>query len=254
MTGPAHRARQIEPSWLGRLRPAARDGRGQPGATCARWPGGRRRPAGCGCSARSTPRWRADDPFGGEVPDPYGGRPDDYALAFDLIQAAARGLGRAARGVAATRSPRGRERAGGRRRQRPAGPADRDRGARSCARSAAQHRWRHYRVILADGRAVFAKAAAADLGRGLRAPRPAGWRWLAEAERRRRCPRCSAGTRPCWSSPGCPTGQPDAVAARAVRPRTGPAARGRRGPVRGTVAGVHRQPAAARRGSARGRG
>ena len=34
----------------------------------------------------------ADDPYQGQVPDPYGGPPDDYAAAFDLVQAAVRGL------------------------------------------------------------------------------------------------------------------------------------------------------------------
>ncbi len=33
-----------------------------------------------------------DDPFGGQVPDPYGGSSAQYALAFDLIEAAAKGL------------------------------------------------------------------------------------------------------------------------------------------------------------------
>ena len=32
------------------------------------------------------------DPYGGDVPDPYHGSPADYALAFDLVQAAASGL------------------------------------------------------------------------------------------------------------------------------------------------------------------
>lgn len=34
----------------------------------------------------------ADDADDGEIPDPYGGRADDYALALDLVQAAAKGL------------------------------------------------------------------------------------------------------------------------------------------------------------------
>jgi protein-tyrosine phosphatase len=38
------------------------------------------------------PGLTAADPYDGEVPDPYGGAPEDYALAFDLVQAAARGL------------------------------------------------------------------------------------------------------------------------------------------------------------------
>jgi low molecular weight protein-tyrosine phosphatase len=38
------------------------------------------------------PALRADDPHEGQVPDPYGGGPEDYALALDLVQAAVRGL------------------------------------------------------------------------------------------------------------------------------------------------------------------
>jgi len=33
-----------------------------------------------------------DDPYQGEVPDPFGGSADDYALAFDLVLAATTGL------------------------------------------------------------------------------------------------------------------------------------------------------------------
>jgi protein-tyrosine phosphatase len=40
----------------------------------------------------------ADDPYNGEVPDPYGGNAGDYALALDLVQAAARGLAAALAG------------------------------------------------------------------------------------------------------------------------------------------------------------
>jgi fructosamine-3-kinase len=43
-----------------------------------------------------------------------------------------------------------------------------------------QHRWRHYRGILADGRAVFAKVASGDLGAVFGAEAQ-GLRWLAEA-------------------------------------------------------------------------
>jgi protein-tyrosine phosphatase len=32
------------------------------------------------------------DPYEGAVPDPYGGDPEDYALALDLVQSAARGF------------------------------------------------------------------------------------------------------------------------------------------------------------------
>ncbi len=44
----------------------------------------------------------------------------------------------------------------------------------------AQHLWAHYRVTLADGRVVFAKAAADDLG-GIFEAEARGLRWLAEA-------------------------------------------------------------------------
>ncbi len=60
--------------------------------TCAGWRAARTPPAGCGCCARSTPGLADDDPFGGEVPDPYGGHPGEYARAFELIHAAAKGL------------------------------------------------------------------------------------------------------------------------------------------------------------------
>jgi protein-tyrosine phosphatase len=33
-----------------------------------------------------------DDPYQGQVPDPYGGPPDDYAVALDLVLAAVHGL------------------------------------------------------------------------------------------------------------------------------------------------------------------
>ena len=42
------------------------------------------------------------------------------------------------------------------------------------------HRWRYYRAVLADGREVFAKVAAAGLG-GLFAAEAHGLRWLGEA-------------------------------------------------------------------------
>src|SRR6266568_4174017 len=43
-----------------------------------------------------------------------------------------------------------------------------------------QHRWQHYRAVLADGREVFAKVAGADLG-GVFAAEAHGLRWLGEA-------------------------------------------------------------------------
>jgi fructosamine-3-kinase len=44
-----------------------------------------------------------------------------------------------------------------------------------------QHRWRHFRAVLADGRAVFAKAATADLGPVFSAE-ARGLAWLAQAQ------------------------------------------------------------------------
>jgi hypothetical protein len=38
------------------------------------------------------PELKPDDPYQGEVPDPFGGSADDYALAFDLVLAATTGL------------------------------------------------------------------------------------------------------------------------------------------------------------------
>jgi len=86
--GSGHEARQIQPAWLEdydlllamdtsnleRLRTMARS---KPSLT------GR------------IVLMRAFDPAappGAEVPDPYGGGPDDYAHVFDLVDAAARGL------------------------------------------------------------------------------------------------------------------------------------------------------------------
>lgn len=88
--GSRHRARQLQPSWLARydlvlaldranfadLRAMASDG-----------DTGRIR------LLRSfDPALRADDPYSGEVPDPFGGGPDGYALAFGLVLAAVGGL------------------------------------------------------------------------------------------------------------------------------------------------------------------
>jgi fructosamine-3-kinase len=55
---------------------------------------------------------------------------------------------------------------------------------REIRRLGGQHEWGHYRVVLADGRLVFAKAAGADLGAGrdgLFEAEARGMRWLADA-------------------------------------------------------------------------
>jgi protein-tyrosine phosphatase len=45
------------------------------------------------------------DPYDGQVPDPYGGPAQDYALALDLVQAAARGLAAALAGLLEVPAP-----------------------------------------------------------------------------------------------------------------------------------------------------
>lgn len=89
--GSEHRARQLHPSWLdgydlvlaldranlADLRAMTTDPRA----------------AGRVRLLRSfDPALRPDDPYQGEVPDPFGGGPDGYALAFGLVLAAVKGL------------------------------------------------------------------------------------------------------------------------------------------------------------------
>jgi protein-tyrosine phosphatase len=96
--GSAHRARQFQPSWFGRrdlvlaldrsnladLREMAPDADAAgPRLMLLR---------SFDPALASSPDGAADDTYQGEVPDPYGGHPDEYALALDLVQAAVRGL------------------------------------------------------------------------------------------------------------------------------------------------------------------
>jgi low molecular weight protein-tyrosine phosphatase len=89
--GSRHRARQIHPSWLANYdlvlaldRANLADLRAM---TIDPLTAGRIR------LLRSfDPALRPDDPYRGEVPDPFGGGPEGYALALRLILAAARGL------------------------------------------------------------------------------------------------------------------------------------------------------------------
>jgi protein-tyrosine phosphatase len=86
--GSEHRARQIDPSWLDRfdlliamdasnLRNLERMAAGRPGLA------GR---------IRLLRSFDPAAPDGAQVPDPYGGGPEEFAEVFDLVQAAARGL------------------------------------------------------------------------------------------------------------------------------------------------------------------
>ena len=89
--GSAHRARQIEASWLGDYDLLLAMDRGN-------FADLRRMARGSDAADRIRllrsfdPGLADDDPFGGEVPDPYGGHPGEYARAFELIHAAAKGL------------------------------------------------------------------------------------------------------------------------------------------------------------------
>jgi protein-tyrosine phosphatase len=88
--GSGHRARQIQPSWLPRYDLLVAMDR----ANLADL----RRMAPAGDAGRIRllrtfdPALRPDDAHHGEVPDPFGGSPEDYELAFDLILDGARGL------------------------------------------------------------------------------------------------------------------------------------------------------------------
>jgi protein-tyrosine phosphatase len=89
--GSGHRARQILPSWLPRYDLVVGMDRANVAAL-------RRMAPDSGSAGRIRllrtfdPGMGPGDPYQGEVPDPYDGSPEDYALAFDLILAATTGL------------------------------------------------------------------------------------------------------------------------------------------------------------------
>jgi protein-tyrosine phosphatase len=90
--GSGHRARQFEPSWFGRYDLVAAMDRGNLERL--------RQMAPDRQAAERTAAFLSFDPARNgqgsgrdlEVPDPYDGGPEDYALVFDLVQPAARGL------------------------------------------------------------------------------------------------------------------------------------------------------------------
>ena len=90
--GSGHRARQIQPSWLGSYDLLVAMDRNNLASL--------RRMAPPEDAARIRllrsfdPALAADDPYEGQVPDPYGAPQEYYALALDLVQAGARGLAR----------------------------------------------------------------------------------------------------------------------------------------------------------------
>jgi protein-tyrosine phosphatase len=89
--GSAHRARQIERSWLGGYDLLlAMDARNL--ADLLAMADGSDAAGRIRLLRSFDPGLASDDPYRGDVPDPFGGRPEDYALAFELVEAAAKGL------------------------------------------------------------------------------------------------------------------------------------------------------------------
>ena len=201
------------------------------------------------------------DPYDGEVPDPYGGsagglraglRPDPGRGAAAWPRSCAELLGerRAPGGLqrCARRGPGGDG--------RPSGLAARA-GRRSPGLTRAAAGRRPARLAALPGHArrraelAFAKAAAAGPGRRCSRPRPpgcAGWRGAGAVP----VPEVLGWDAALLVVSWVPRGPARPACRRAVRAGPGPAARGRRGPVRRAVAGVHRQPAAAERRRAGG--
>jgi protein-tyrosine phosphatase len=104
--GSGHRARQIEPSWLAACDLVVAMDRHNLAALRAMAPDPET--AGRIRLMRSfDPALTARDPYRGEVPDPFGGTDEEVALAFGLIDAAAKGLARQLAGFLGTQ-PAGR--------------------------------------------------------------------------------------------------------------------------------------------------
>ena len=85
--GSGHQARQIEPSWLAGYDLVLAMDRANLASLR------RMSPAEMGSPGRIQLMRSFDPaaPAGAEVPDPYGGGPDDYAEVFELVEAAAKG-------------------------------------------------------------------------------------------------------------------------------------------------------------------
>ena len=184
--GSAHRARQFQPSWFAGQRPGAGDGPGQPGGPAADGAGRRRRPGRGWLLLRSFDPGLAgrDDPYQGRCPTPTAAPPrtTPWPWTWSRRRCAA-WPGSSPRCWTSRR----RNRAAGER-ARLAGPRLAERLERVTGRAVAaavparvpSTSARHYRVTLADGRGVFAKAAADGLG-GIFEAEARGLRWLAEA-------------------------------------------------------------------------
>jgi protein-tyrosine phosphatase len=89
--GSAHRARQIQPSWLARYDLVVAMDRANL-ATLRRMDPAADAEGRIRLLRSFDPAMTGDDAYQGDVPDPYGGPADDFGLAFDLISGAAQGL------------------------------------------------------------------------------------------------------------------------------------------------------------------
>jgi protein-tyrosine phosphatase len=90
--GSAHRARQFQPSWFGDRDLVLAMDRANAADLREMAPDAEAAGPRLLLFRSFDPALAADDPYDGQVPDPYGGGPADYAGAFELVQAAVRGL------------------------------------------------------------------------------------------------------------------------------------------------------------------
>jgi protein-tyrosine phosphatase len=89
--GSGHRARQIQPSWLAGYDLVVAMDRANL-ATLRRMDPAVPAEGRIRLLRSFDPALTERDAYHGDVPDPYGGSPDDFELAFDLVGDAARGL------------------------------------------------------------------------------------------------------------------------------------------------------------------
>jgi low molecular weight protein-tyrosine phosphatase len=89
--GSAHRARQIQPSWLAGYDLAVAMDRANL-ATLGQMDPAAQAEGRIRLLRSFDPALAEEDAYRGDVPDPYGGSPDDFELAFRLIRDGARGL------------------------------------------------------------------------------------------------------------------------------------------------------------------
>jgi fructosamine-3-kinase/protein-tyrosine-phosphatase len=171
--GSAHRARQIQPSWLVQHDLLVAMDRKNPASLRRMAPDAQR--ARVRLLRSFDPALAGDDPW-----DRRGPRP--LRRAAGVLRARARpGAGR----CAGARQPACRTARPARAAPDVTGAAERierltGQAVRELRAAGSQHRWAHYRAVLADGRAAFAKVASAGLD-GVFEAEARGLRWLGEA-------------------------------------------------------------------------